>query len=210
MLALRVLGEDFEIIDAGRISEKLAHGQIFPDYEWLFYESVGSTNDVARQRLQVNGGPKVIIVCARQQTNGRGRGINRWVSNRPNNIYLSFGFPMKTDSLACFPLVLAGKIAHRFRGAFAVDLTVKTPNDLLLNGKKVGGILLEVPAEIPGWILGVGINLFSDPGLQEQCAQPVGAIDLVRRLQPDAVILELCTLVAELDGKMEKKFFPKI
>ncbi|MDR0727490.1 MAG: biotin--[acetyl-CoA-carboxylase] ligase [Puniceicoccales bacterium] len=196
-------------INEDRIVGELARGHIFQNYEWLFYESVGSTNDVARQRLQVNE-KKTVIVCARQQTNGRGRGINRWVSNRPNNVYLSFGFPVKRNSFLHFSLMLADRITRCFREVFSVNLTIKAPNDLLLNGKKVGGILLEVPVEIDGWVLGIGINLFTDPDLQEQCAQPVGAIDSVKHLQPDAVILELCAIVSELEGEMWKTFFTKI
>jgi biotin-[acetyl-CoA-carboxylase] ligase BirA-like protein len=191
--------ETFEVINPDHIAGELARRRIFPDHEWLFFESVGSTNDVARQRLRENKNSKIIIVCARRQTNGRGRGLNRWISDRPDNIYLSFGFPVKSGSLSHFSPMLADGIARRFRDVFSVDLAVKTPNDLLLSGQKVSGILLEAPAEIPGWVLGVGINLFSDPGLQEQCAQPVGAIDSVKRLPPDVVILELCALVAKLE-----------
>jgi BirA family biotin operon repressor/biotin-[acetyl-CoA-carboxylase] ligase len=201
---------DNEIINADRVAEELIHRRIFTDYEWLFYESVGSTNDVAKDRLLANAEQKTIIVCARQQTNGRGRGINRWVSTRPNNVYLSFGFPIRTGPPLYFSQTLAERIARLFRDIFFVDLTVKAPNDLLLNGKKVGGILIEVPAKTKGWVLGIGINLFSDPGLQEQCAQPVGAIDSAKCLQPDMVILELCYILAELVEEMEKKFSMKM
>jgi BirA family biotin operon repressor/biotin-[acetyl-CoA-carboxylase] ligase len=205
-----MVGENPEIINPDHIAEELACRGIFSDYEWLFYENTSSTNDVARLRLRENKNSKVIIVCTRRQTSGRGRGLNRWISNRPDNIYLSFGFPAKIGPLSHFSLILAEGIVRRFRDVFAVDLAVKAPNDLLLNGKKVGGILLEALAEVHGWVLGVGINLFSDPGLQEQCAQPVGAIDLVKRLPPDVVILELCTIAAELEDEMGKKIFLKM
>jgi BirA family biotin operon repressor/biotin-[acetyl-CoA-carboxylase] ligase len=205
-----MVGENPGIINPDHIAGELVHRGIFPDYEWLFYESIGSTNDVARLRLQESRDPKVIVVCARQQTNGRGRGMNRWIGTGPNNVYLSFGFPAEVDSLSRFPTILADGIVRRLQDVFSVDLAVKAPNDLLLDGKKVGGILVEIPAEIPGWVLGVGLNLFSDPELQGQCAQPVGAIDLVKNLPPDAVILELCAIVAELEDEMGKNFSAKM
>ncbi|MDR1456941.1 MAG: biotin--[acetyl-CoA-carboxylase] ligase [Puniceicoccales bacterium] len=202
--------ENPEIINGDHIAKELACGKLFSNCEWIFHESVGSTNDLVRQRLRTNADQKIIVVCARRQTSGRGRGMNRWVSNRVNNIYLSFGFPTKIGSVPQFSQIFANKVVRCFRDVFSVNLTVKAPNDLLLGDRKVGGILLEVPAKICGWILGIGINLFSDPDLQGQCAQPVGAIDLVKNLQPDAVILELCTIVANLKEEMGKKFSIKM
>jgi BirA family biotin operon repressor/biotin-[acetyl-CoA-carboxylase] ligase len=196
-----------EVIDTQYIAEELKRRKIFPVYEWIFLETVGSTNDVARERLRAESGSKVIIVAARRQTNGRGCGKHRWISEHPNNIYLSFGFPEKfcRNLFLHFSLILAERIARHFHETFAVTLGVKHPNDLLLAGKKVGGILLEVPAEISGWVLGIGINLFSDVNLQSQCAQPVGAIDDVRLLSPNAVILDLCAIAANLCDEMNKK-----
>ncbi|MDR2029897.1 MAG: biotin--[acetyl-CoA-carboxylase] ligase [Puniceicoccales bacterium] len=135
---------------------------------------VGSTNDVARACL-LHGCAAAIL--AGRQTAGRGRHGRRWIGERLGNIYLSMAIPCRVDGTvpARWSLELARRIANNLLCRFSLPLQVKPPNDLLLDGRKVAGILLESVAGV-GMAVGVGMNLVPDPGLQSNCTQPVGSL----------------------------------
>lgn len=133
------------------------------------YDAIGSTNDEA-SRLAREGAPEGTVVCAREQTAGRGRRGRSWASP-PGNLYLS---------LIVRPACAAGKAAQLgFVAALAVGdalnaklpalvgLSYKWPNDVLLHGRKLAGILLESEGtarqEAAFVIVGIGINLVSSP-----------------------------------------------
>jgi BirA family biotin operon repressor/biotin-[acetyl-CoA-carboxylase] ligase len=122
-------------------------GQPRPGVQWL--QSVSSTQDVAR-RLPVGS-----IVVADHQTAGRGRLDRKWQSPPGTALLVSFVLPPH-------PLMsLAAGVAAA--EACASSVRLKWPNDLLLGGAKVGGILVEAtPSKA---ICGIGINLsWSPPG----------------------------------------------
>lgn len=125
--------------------------------------SVGSTNDVALE-LGHSGEPNGSVVLAEQQTAGRGRVGRSWHSEKARGIYMSVLLrPAITPAEA--PLItLAAGVAARDAVAEAAGLTpdVRWPNDLILNGKKAGGILTEMHAEpdrVRFVVVGVGINV---------------------------------------------------
>ena len=105
--------------------------------------SVTSTQDVAREL------PIGSIVVADHQTSGRGRLERRW--NAPPGTALLVSFVVARDPL----LSLAAGVAAA--EACGPDVRLKWPNDLLLDGRKVGGILVEATADKA--ICGIGINL---------------------------------------------------
>lgn len=105
---------------------------------------VGSTNDEAR-RLAAEGAPDGTVVWARSQNAGRGRYGRSW-SSPPGNLYVSLLLrpacpPATALQLGFVAAVALGEALDRRVAAAA--LTFKWPNDVLLDGRKIAGILLE-------------------------------------------------------------------
>ncbi len=140
-----------------------------PAYRLFEFESLGSTNDEARRRL-IDGAAAGTIIWALEQSGGRGRDGRSWSSPR-GNLYASFilrprGSPTVVAQLG-FVAALAVGAAVRDFAPERVPVTFKWPNDVLLGGRKVAGILLEsegARAEgVDGIILGIGINVGTFP-----------------------------------------------
>ena len=133
------------------------------------YDSVGSTNDEAK-RLARDGAAEGTFVWALEQTAGRGRRGRTWVSP-PGNLYASL--ILRPDC----PAHRAAQIG--FVAALAIGdalgamlprlgrIAYKWPNDVLVNGRKIAGILLESEMtaldKLTFLILGVGVNLTTSP-----------------------------------------------
>lgn len=130
------------------------------------YQRVGSTNDVAR-RLAEEGAPSGTIVLAEQQVAGRGRAGRAWAS--PPNLGVWLSVVLRAPAVAdvtLLPLII-GLLAARALEPFAMPLRpqVKWPNDLLLDGRKLGGILCEAvwsAGSLAFILAGVGVNVHHD------------------------------------------------
>jgi BirA family biotin operon repressor/biotin-[acetyl-CoA-carboxylase] ligase len=127
------------------------------------YFSVGSTNDVALE-LGHSGESNGTVVLAEQQTAGRGRVGRSWHSEKSNGIYMSVllrpGITPVEAPLITLVAGLAARDAVAEQAGISPDL--RWPNDLLINGKKCGGILTEMHAEpdrVRFVVVGVGINV---------------------------------------------------
>ena len=122
----------------------------------LHLRSVDSTNERARV-LAVSGAPHGTLVTATEQTAGRGRQGRSWTA--PPGAALLMSLVLREHD-ALLPL-RAGLAVADVAGA---DATVKWPNDVLLDGRKVAGVLVEGrPQE--GWaVLGIGVNVAAAPG----------------------------------------------
>ena len=104
-------------------------------------------------------------ILAEFQSAGRGRRGRQWHSPHGRNLYLSLGwkFEKPLAELGCLPLVLALSAAQALVRAGLKGHRVKWPNDLLLDGRKLCGCLVEVKGDAKGpchAVLGVGINVF--------------------------------------------------
>ena len=136
-----------------------------PAYRLVALETVGSTNDEA-SRLAAEGAEDGTLVWAREQTGGRGRQGRSW-SSPPGNLYLSLVLrPDCAPAEAAQLGFVAGLALGEAIGSVAppmIEVTYKWPNDLLLNGRKGAGILLESRSGPDGTldflILGIGVNL---------------------------------------------------
>ncbi len=123
----------------------------------LHLRRTGSTNDDAR-RLAAAGAPHGTLVTAAEQTAGRGRPGRSWSAPPGRGLLLSL---LLRDPPALLPLAAAVAVAQAAEtvGGPGVSARVKWPNDVLVGGRKVAGILVEArPQE--GWaVLGVGLNV---------------------------------------------------
>jgi BirA family biotin operon repressor/biotin-[acetyl-CoA-carboxylase] ligase len=122
-----------------------------------------STNRVALDLGYANE-PEGAVVLAEEQTGGRGRAGRSWHSERATGIYVTLLLRPKISPVQA-PLLtmMAGLSAHvAIQAQTGLQPDVKWPNDLMLNGKKVGGILTEMHAEttlVRFVIVGIGINV---------------------------------------------------
>ena len=126
-------------------------------------DTTESTNLRARQ-LAEEGFPEGTVVLADCQTGGKGRMGRPWISPAGVNFYASLVLrpPILPREAVQITFITSLAAAKALRESFAVEAQVKWPNDLLLNGKKVGGVLNELCAsmeKINYLILGLGVNL---------------------------------------------------
>jgi BirA family biotin operon repressor/biotin-[acetyl-CoA-carboxylase] ligase len=124
---------------------------------------VDSTNRVALD-LGHAGEPEGAVVLAEEQTAGRGRAGHRWHSERATGIYATLLLrPNLAPVQAPLLTMMAGISAYSAVQALTgLDVDLKWPNDLLIRGKKVGGILTEMHAEpnqVRFVIVGIGLNV---------------------------------------------------
>jgi BirA family biotin operon repressor/biotin-[acetyl-CoA-carboxylase] ligase len=134
----------------------------------LLYDSLGSTNDEARRLLDEDSSKYLeCIVIAKQQTSGRGRYGRDWLSPSGNLFMSVMTREVGAVQLSQFAL-LWGIAVQNVMQSLTKDLVqCKWPNDILINGMKVGGILIERHGS--ALIVGVGVNLEYYPeGVQFQ------------------------------------------
>jgi len=128
----------------------------------LYFDSVDSTNTVA-QRFAMDGAAEGTVVIAETQTQGRGRLGRTWISPPFRNLYLSVVLrpPIATAVAPQIGLV-AGVAAVNAAREWASQAAVKWPNDVVIDRRKVAGILTEMDADgdrVRFAILGIGVNL---------------------------------------------------
>ncbi len=128
-----------------------------------FYDATDSTNLRAMSEAE-NGAPHGTLIVADQQTAGRGRRGRSWESPAGSNIY--FTLVLRPDFAADKASMLTLVMAHSVNRAIALetrlDCKIKWPNDIVVNGRKVCGILTEMNFGKDGSyyvIVGVGINV---------------------------------------------------
>ncbi|MDA0787557.1 MAG: biotin--[acetyl-CoA-carboxylase] ligase [Proteobacteria bacterium] len=143
------------------------HPDVPPGCQLIVRDSVGSTSEEAKA-LAADGAAGLTVVWAREQTAGRGRHGRSWNSPR-GNLYMSV--LLRPDcAIAEAPqigFVVGAAMARAIRAVAGADVELKWPNDLLLGGAKLSGILLESAACADGrldWVVaGIGVNVDSQP-----------------------------------------------
>ncbi|MFZ2087590.1 MAG: biotin--[acetyl-CoA-carboxylase] ligase [Desulfobaccales bacterium] len=127
------------------------------------FESAPSTNDTAKL-LGTQGAAEGVLVLAETQTTGRGRLGRFWLSPPSLGIYASLLLrpPLPPTELPQITLSTAVAVVRALTRAAGVTPGIKWPNDLILNGKKLGGILTEMETEsdqIRYLVVGLGLNV---------------------------------------------------
>lgn len=131
----------------------------------LAFNETDSTNKKAKELAQKNE-PEGTIIIAKIQKQGRGR-FNRIWQSPEGGLYFSIILKpkIKTEKSTLLPLVSALSVCKTIESICDLDVKIKWPNDVLINGKKICGILLESDSDrnkINFIILGIGINLNID------------------------------------------------
>lgn len=131
------------------------------DHPYRYFASVDSTNDLARQWLR-EGAPEGAFVLADEQRKGRGRMGRTWHTPPGVALALSVVLRPNPDQLPQMSMVGALAVAEMCEWAGAETVTLKWPNDVLLDGRKVSGVLPEAVwhgDQPEGVILGMGVNI---------------------------------------------------
>ena len=142
------------------LHEKLVKNNIDPNlFEIRSLPIVHSTNDYAERMIKLNFPLNVVI--SKIQENGRGR-ENRYWDSSDGGIYLSIGIQKDMDPVELSTPVV--KVVHKVLNKL-ITCEIKNPNDILIDNKKVAGILVE--SKIQGTvmkqaIIGVGINVYNE------------------------------------------------
>jgi BirA family transcriptional regulator, biotin operon repressor / biotin---[acetyl-CoA-carboxylase] ligase len=145
------------------ILRPLLRGTLFEKNLHHFYK-IGSTNTAA-MAAAVDGAPEGSVFLAEEQTAGRGRGANSWQSPRSTGIYCSVVLrpALPPSDVLVLSLATGLAVSSAIRQVDArVKLDLKWPNDVLVDGKKVCGILTEMNAEatrVRYIVAGIGINV---------------------------------------------------
>ena len=182
-----------DLHDEGRIRQALAvHvSRSLAGLEVLW--QVDSTNSELLRRPPVADGFQVLL--AEQQSAGRGRRGRQWVSPLARHVYLSLAcrFEQGIAAMAGLSLAVGVLVAEALRDAGVAGAGLKWPNDVLINGQKLAGILVESRGRAQGparAVVGIGLNVHGADGAQAGIDQPWTALDAHRPdpLQRDAVV----------------------
>ena len=170
-----------------------------------FFQSLDSTmNEAARQAAA--GAEEGAVVVAETQTGSRGRLGRAWVS-QPGNLYVSILFYPNLEQLSRLSMAGGVAAARAIRKSSGWEPRLKWPNDVMLSGKKVAGILVESAtsgSRVEYAVVGIGVNVALDVGrvpevasfatsLNAEAGREVSRADLLRHLlhEMDALYLGL-------------------
>lgn len=127
-------------------------------YKVHSFDKIPSTQDTAHQMILDGRADDRTAIVAQAQSAGRGRYRRKWVSHH-GNLYVSFIYsaPERDSRLAYVVAVAVSETLN----SYGIDCEIKWPNDILVCGKKISGILIEYSG--PYVIVGIGINIKSNP-----------------------------------------------
>ncbi len=182
----------------------------------LVFNSTSSTSDIAAEyaKNKANDG---LVIFAEEQTAGRGRAGSKWQSEEGDSILCSIVLTECKLKPELLSLVCAVAVADGLGKIGGAEAKIKWPNDIILNGKKVAGILLESKLNNDGgvYILGIGINCHQKRDSFPPELQPIAtSIDIESRSITDRVSLAKRLLTSiehwlEIAGQTSEKVSDK-
>jgi BirA family biotin operon repressor/biotin-[acetyl-CoA-carboxylase] ligase len=174
-------------------------------------DETGSTNADLLARAASLGGP--LMLAAMSQTAGRGRAGRSWLSAPGSALTFSLAwpFPAGVAALAGLPLAVGVALAETLK-KLGVPAQLKWPNDVLRDGAKLAGILVETTARPQGgvWaVIGIGLNLDLPDALERQIGREVASATWLARMDRDTLMATLLeSLAAALDRFSREGFLP--
>jgi len=183
-------------LNPDRIKADLKTRRIAADI--VVYNNTSSTNDIA-WRCAEKAANDGIVIFAEEQTAGRGRGTNKWVSSR--GLSLLFSIVLLNCCLSADLLILtcAVAVAEAIGKCGRYQPRIRWPNDIMLNNRKVAGILLESKTknQQTDYVLGIGINCHQKPqDLPGQLRNIATSIDIESKNRVDRNVLAKRLLVS--------------
>ena len=143
-----------------------------PGIEVRMVERCGSTNELLLREAKPD-----VLLAAQEQTAGRGRRGRRWYSPPGAGVTFSLSALIRRPAreLAGLSLVAGVGAARALRALGVAQAALKWPNDLVVEGAKLGGILVETRGNFA--VIGLGINCRRDPALEARLKRPLAALD---------------------------------
>lgn len=131
----------------------------------LHYPELTSTNDLARE-LADQGLAEGAVICTNHQTKGRGRFERKWRSAKGKDLLFSILLrpAMRNNQASMITQIAARAVRDTLKEDCGLPAALKRPNDVLVNGKKICGILVEAsayPGRIRHVVVGIGLNVNS-------------------------------------------------
>ncbi len=185
-------------------------------YALISFDAIDSTMDEARrQAAQGLTGP--LWIMAKSQTKGRGRRSRAWQSGTGNllcTLLLNPGVPAaEAAKLSFLAAICVGETLDHFLGNNSSRIRYKWPNDVLLDGRKAAGILLEAVSDSGGamaWLsIGIGINLAQHPDLASWPATSLTAAG-VDAPSPEAALEVLAARFAQWLNRWKQQGFTPV
>lgn len=168
-------------------------------------QETGSTNADLMAALPALAGP--VLLLAHNQTAGRGRAGRSWLSEAGKSLTFSLAwkFSVPVHALAGLPLAVGVGLAEAL-AAFGAEVRLKWPNDLMLQGRKLAGVLIESAAAGDGsWaVTGVGLNMALDNSTVAQLGRPVATLPWLAELDRDVLMASLLSSLAETMAEFER------
>ncbi len=169
---------------------------------------IDSTNASALQGIQ-QGVTHGALYLAEQQTAGRGRRGRTWISPFASNIYLSlvWQFTGGASVLGGLSLAVGVAVCRSLRGLGVSEVGLKWPNDIVINGKKLGGILLEMQGDAVGdcqVVIGIGINVAMGLEASQHIDQPWIDLQSLMAAQLPSRTMIVAAIVNELVSVLQK------
>lgn len=166
------------------------------------FETIDSTNSWCKRCAEGLNPNALTLVSANEQTGGRGRYQRRWFSPSNQNIYASFVLFVDAhrQDIGNFSQLMAITTVQLLK-SYGVASKIKWPNDILVNGSKIAGILTEcvTVGEKIGIIIGIGLNVQLSRAEAALIDQPSTSmlIELERRIDPEEVLtaMENCARI---------------
>ena len=172
--------------------------KIFAREQYIYWREIDSTNKYAKT-LAARGYPEGTVVITEQQTAGQGRRGRSWYSPAHEGIYFSLILRplIPLSQISRISLLCAVATAEALREELGIEARIKWPNDILVNQKKIAGILAEAVTDmdrIEYLVLGIGINInteqaefpddFRTPpsSVSVELKQPVSRIKVLHKL----------------------------
>lgn len=129
----------------------------------IYYKKIDSTQNEIWRLIENNSVPNGTLIIADIQTHGRGTHGRIWHTDEKNNIAFSLFVQLNCNikRLGGITTKIAEIIVDIFKSLYKVELTIKKPNDIMFQNKKIGGILTEtklVSENVKFLVVGIGIN----------------------------------------------------
>jgi BirA family biotin operon repressor/biotin-[acetyl-CoA-carboxylase] ligase len=166
------------------------------NYKLISFDRIPSTQSHAQDLVRAGAAADRTIILADSQSAGRGRYRRTWVSRR-GNLYASFIYKsMRRDPRLSYAVAVA--VAETFV-SFGLAPSIKWPNDILIGGRKISGILIEYAKDFV--IVGIGANIKTSPRLEAYRTAKVA--DYAPDVSRDEL---LASLARQMDFWMSREF----
>jgi BirA family biotin operon repressor/biotin-[acetyl-CoA-carboxylase] ligase len=176
----------------------------------IYHRSIGSTNDVAKG-LAARGAPEGTLVIADEQTAGKGRLGRRWLAPPGTSLLISLLFrpELAVHQAQRLTMICSLAVVEAIEAVTGLAAAIKWPNDIVVQGKKAGGILTELGAtgeRLDYAVVGLGLNVNLDFGAVEAMGELAAtATSLSQELGQEVSRLALLWRILEsVEGRYQR------